>query len=152
MLFRSYGFSQGGQTSIWAASLAATYAPELTLLGVAAVSPAARHLDLSLYDLGIAANAGYFISRMAGLTVGHPELKLTDILTPAGLAALDALSWGCYELFAHAAKLTEPYARRDALQAGRPWRARLEENDRLDRKSTRLNSSHTDISRMPSSA
>jgi pimeloyl-ACP methyl ester carboxylesterase len=126
-----YGFSQGGQTSIWAASLAAQYAPELTLLGVAAVAPAARHLDLSFYDLGIPANAGYFIARMSGLAVGHPEVRLTDILTPAGLAALDALSWGCYEIFGHAAQLKEPYAKREALQPGTPWRALLEANDRF---------------------
>jgi pimeloyl-ACP methyl ester carboxylesterase len=126
-----YGFSQGGQTSIWAASLAAAYAPELRLLGIAAVAPAARHLDLSFYDLGIPANAGYFITRMAGLSVGYPHLQLTDILTPAGLAALDAQAWGCYEIFAHAAKLGGSYARREALQPGRPWRVRLEENDRF---------------------
>lgn len=126
-----YGFSQGGQTAIWAASLAPAYAPDLTLLGVIAVAPAARHLDLSFYDLGIPVNAGYFISRMSGLAVGHPEVKLTDILTPAGLAALDAQTWGCYELFGHAARMTEPYARREALQPGTAWRRLLEANDRF---------------------
>ena len=126
-----YGFSQGGQTSIWAASLAARYAPELQLLGVVAVAPAARHLDLSFYDLGIPVNAGYFIARMSGLAVGHSEVKLADMLTPAGLAALDAMSWGCYEIFGHAARMTEPYAKREALQPGTQWRALLEANDKF---------------------
>ncbi len=126
-----YGFSQGGQTSLWAAHLAATYAPELTLLGVVATAPAARHLDLSFYDLGIRANAGYFISRMSGLAVGHPEVKLRDILTPAGLEMLDTQTWDCYEIFARAAALEEPYARRDALQPGTAWRTLLEANDRF---------------------
>ena len=124
-----YGFSQGGQTSIWAASLAAAYAPELDLLGVVAVAPAARHLDLSFYDLGIPANSGYFISRMSGLAVGHPEVSLRDVLTPAGLEVLDAQTWGCFDIFARAAKLTEPYARRETLQEGTAWRKLLEAND-----------------------
>ena len=77
-----YGFSQGGQTSLWAASLASTYAPELQIVGIVPIAPAARHLDLSFYDLKIPQNAGYFIARMAGLAVGHPDVRLRDILTP----------------------------------------------------------------------
>ena len=124
-----YGFSQGGQTSIWAASIAAKYAPELQLVGIVPVAPAARHLDLSFYDLGIPQNAGYFISRMAGLAVGHPEVKLRDVLTPAGLEMLDANSWGCFEIFGAAAGMTEPYARKDALLPGTSWRRLLDAND-----------------------
>jgi pimeloyl-ACP methyl ester carboxylesterase len=66
---------------------------------------------------------------MSGLAAGHPEVKLTDILTPAGLAALDAQTWGCYELFGHAAGMTEPYAKREALEPGTAWRRLLEAND-----------------------
>lgn len=126
-----YGFSQGGQTVLWAANLAATYAPEFKVVGIAPIAPASRHLDLSFYDLGIPENAGYFIARMAGLQVGHPELQLRDILTPAGMEMLPAMSWGCYEIFAKAEELKEPYARREALAEGTPWRARLEANDRF---------------------
>lgn len=126
-----YGFSQGGQTVLWAANLAATYAPEFKVVGIAPIAPASRHLDLSFYDLGIPENGGYFIARMAGLQVGHPELHLRDILTPAGLEMLPVMSWGCYEIFAQASRLTEPYARREALAEGTPWRARLEANDRF---------------------
>ena len=126
-----YGFSQGGQTVLWAAHLAATYAPEFKVVGIAPIAPASRHLDLSFYDLGIPENAGYFIARMAGLQVGHPELHLRDVLTPAGLEMLPVMSWGCYEIFAKASQLTEPFARREALAEGTPWRARLEANDRF---------------------
>lgn len=126
-----YGFSQGGQTSLWAGYLAPTYAPELEMVGIVPVAPAARHLDLSFYDLGIPQNAGYFIARMAGLAIGHPEVRLRDILTPAGLEVLDAQAWGCYEIFARAASLKEPYAIRQALEPGTAWRALLEANDRF---------------------
>jgi len=126
-----YGFSQGGQTVLWAAHLAATYAPEFKVVGIAPIAPASRHLDLSFYDLGIPQNGGYFIARMAGLQVGHPELHLRDILTPAGMEMLPVMSWGCYEIFAKASELSEPYARREALAEGTPWRARLEANDQF---------------------
>jgi pimeloyl-ACP methyl ester carboxylesterase len=126
-----YGYSQGGQTVLWAANLAATYAPELKVVGIVPIAPAARNLDLSFYDLGIPRNVAYFITRMAGLQVGHPELRLRDILTPAGMEMLPVMSWGCFEIFAKARQLTEPYARPEALAEGTPWRARLEANDRF---------------------
>lgn len=124
-----YGFSQGGQTALWAAHIVEDYAPELNLVGAVPLAPASRHLDLSFYDLGIPVNNGYFIMRMAGLQVGHPELRLSDILNETGLAMLTAQSWGCYEIFAAAAQLTEPYAKVEALEPGTAWRAWLEEND-----------------------
>ena len=42
--------------------------------------------------------------------------------------------------------------KRPKLSSWREHENELVSNDQLDRKSTRLNSSHTDISRMPSSA
>jgi len=124
-----YGFSQGGQTALWAAHIVDEYAPEFNLVGAAPLAPASRHLDLSFYDLDIPVNSGYFIMRMAGLQVGHPELKLSDILTDAGLEQLTVQSWGCYEIFESAAQLTEAYAKPEALEVGTAWRAWLEEND-----------------------
>jgi pimeloyl-ACP methyl ester carboxylesterase len=124
-----YGFSQGGQTSLWAAHLAPDYAPELDLVGVVATAPAARQLALSFYDLDIPENSGYFISRMAGLAVGRPDVSLRDMLTPAGLELLDAQTWDCYEIFRQAAGMTEPYAYPEALEPGTAWRALLEAND-----------------------
>lgn len=124
-----YGFSQGGQTALWTAHIADDYAPEFRIVGIAPIAPASRHLYLSFYDLDIPENSGYFISRMAGLQVGHPELQLRDILTEAGLELLTAQSWGCYEIFGAGIALTEPYAKPEALERGTPWRQRLEEND-----------------------
>ena len=124
-----YGFSQGGQTALWAAHIVDEYAPEFNLVGAVPLAPASRHLDLSFYDLNIPVNSGYFIMRMAGLQVGHPELKLRDILTDVGLEMLTAQTWGCYEIFGAAAQLDEPYAKPEALEPGTAWRAWLEEND-----------------------
>ncbi|MDG2089706.1 MAG: lipase family protein [Gammaproteobacteria bacterium] len=124
-----YGFSQGGQTALWAAHIVEEYAPEFNLVGAVPLAPASRHLELSFYDLDIPVNSGYFIMRMAGLQVGHPELKLGDILTDVGLEQLTAQSWGCYEIFGSAAQLSEPYAKPEALEPGTAWRDWLEVND-----------------------
>ncbi len=124
-----YGFSQGGQTDLWAAHLAPTYAPELKPVGIAPMSPASRHLELSFYDLGIPQNAGYFVTRFAGLAVGHPEVQLRSVLTPAGLELLATQTWGCFETFDEAVKVKEPYAIKEALEPGTPWRKLLEAND-----------------------
>jgi hypothetical protein len=124
-----YGFSQGGQTSLWAAHLASEYAPELDVVGVVATAPAARQLALSFYDLDIPENSGYFISRMAGLAVGRPDVRLRDMLTPAGLELLDAQTWDCFEIFRQAAGMSEPYAFPEALEPGTAWRSLLEAND-----------------------
>ena len=43
-------------------------------------------------------------------------------------------------------------SKKDVLYIGKAKGGRLDDRIREDRKSTRLNSSHTDISRMPSSA
>ena len=126
-----YGFSLGGQTVLWTAHIANEYAPELQLLGIAPGAPASRHVELSLYDLGIPQNAGYFVARMAGLAVGQPHLRLRDILTEAGLELLASQAWGCFDIFAEAAGLTEPYAKPEALEPGTPWRTRLETNDQF---------------------
>lgn len=126
-----YGFSLGGQTVLWAAHIANQYAPELELLGIAPAAPASRHVELSLYDLGIPQNAGYFVARMAGLAVGKPDLRLRDILTEAGLELLASQAWGCFDIFGEAAGLDEPYAKPEALEPGTPWRTWLEANDQF---------------------
>jgi hypothetical protein len=98
-------------------------------VGVVATAPAARQLALSFYDLPIPENSGYFISRMAGLAVGRPDVRLRDMLTPAGLELLDAQTWDCFEIFRQAAGMSEPYAFPEALEPGTAWRTLLEAND-----------------------
>jgi pimeloyl-ACP methyl ester carboxylesterase len=127
--FATYGFSQGGQTSLWIAHLGAEYAPEFELIGAIGIGAASRHVDLSFVDIDIPENSGYFIGRMAGLQVGNPELRLTDIITPAGLEMLTYLSYGCFDMWGKAAAMTEPFAIPEALEPGQPWRTMLEEND-----------------------
>ncbi|EJN02132.1 putative hydrolase or acyltransferase of alpha/beta superfamily [Phyllobacterium sp. YR531] len=128
--FTTYGWSQGGQTSLWVSHLQESYAPELDLLGVVGIAPASRHWDLTEYDLTTTITGGYYIMRMAGLSVGHPELKLRDVLSTEGLEMLTQLSAGCWAIAeATNGTLTTVYANQAGLKKGEPWRVRLEQND-----------------------
>lgn len=95
----TWGHSQGGQASLWAASAASSYAPELTVRGVAAAAPAADlpklidgHLDdISGVTIGAYAFAAY--AEVYGPTT--PGATLESILTPAGVAAVPAMNELC---------------------------------------------------------
>jgi acetyl esterase/lipase len=95
----TWGHSQGGQASLFAASAASTYAPELTVRGVAAAAPAAdlpklidAHLDdISGVTIGAYAFAAY--AEVYGPTT--PGATLDSILTPAGAAAVPAMNELC---------------------------------------------------------
>lgn len=128
--FTTYGWSQGGQTSLWLAHLQESYAPELELLGVGEIAPASRHWDLTEYDLTTTVTGGYYISRMVGLHVGHPELKLRDVLSVDGLEMLEHLSAGCWAIASQTSGTpTTKFANEEGLKPGQPWRKLLEEND-----------------------
>lgn len=95
----TWGHSQGGQASLFAATAASTYAPELTVRGVAAAAPAAdlpklidAHLDdISGVTIGAYAFAAY--AEVYGPTT--PGATLDSILTPAGAAAVPAMNELC---------------------------------------------------------
>lgn len=77
------GYSEGGNSSAWAAELQPDYAPDLTLAGVVSGSvpsdleSAGEHIDGSMY----AFFAGY---GALGLNAAYPELNLDGYLTPLG--------------------------------------------------------------------
>jgi pimeloyl-ACP methyl ester carboxylesterase len=94
-----WGHSQGGQAVLFAAQDAATYAPELKILAVAAAAPAA---DLSSL---MAAH----VNDISGVTIGSyafpafasvygssvPGAKLRNILTPAAIQNLPEMNRLC---------------------------------------------------------
>jgi secretory lipase len=96
-----HGHSEGGHAVLWAAELAATYAPELEVLGVAASAPGA---ELAA-GLRVEAAAG-----PAALTSGAMLLVVAwsdvyrvplDVLTPAGRKAVGRVRSTClHELMA----------------------------------------------------
>jgi pimeloyl-ACP methyl ester carboxylesterase len=93
----AWGHSQGGQAALWAGELAASYAPDLPLAGVAAFAPAARQETLLEPGPGGPSPllAGFTVAAAAGLAAARPELQLADLLTDAALARIGVLETGC---------------------------------------------------------
>ncbi|GAA2419061.1 lipase family protein [Actinomadura vinacea] len=82
------GYSQGGSSAGWAAQLQRTYAPELSIKGVAAggvpadLTEVAKALDGSLFFILLGAAS-------VGLASAYPELPFTEHLNAAGKALMD---------------------------------------------------------------
>ncbi|MDR5700278.1 lipase family protein [Agromyces aerolatus] len=95
----TWGHSQGGQAALFAASDAASYAPELTVRGVAVAAPAAdlpKLLDAHLDDIsGVTIGAYAFAAYAEVYGPSTPDATLESILTPAGVAAVPAMNELC---------------------------------------------------------
>lgn len=118
--FVMYGWSQGGQTTMWADNIAASYAPEFTGLGAALIAPAVRIKDLTLNSMQVPFLAGYVISTLPGIKAYFPELKYSDFLTTEGLEQFPAMADGCFDVWSTASSVDNPY-RPNALVAGSTW-------------------------------
>lgn len=126
--FTMYGWSQGGQTTLWASSIAPSYAGEFTPLGGALIAPAGRILDLTLNSMTDTALAGYVISTLPGIRSLHPTLAYGDFLTVEGLEQFPAMADGCFDVFGAAATVQAPY-QPGALVPGSPWYTAMSQVD-----------------------
>lgn len=93
--FAAWGHSEGGHASLWVGARAASYAPELTLVGVAAAAPAAELVALvkaQWQTLGSQVIGPYVA---AAWPAWYPQLDAGDILTPDGQRALPTLASEC---------------------------------------------------------
>jgi pimeloyl-ACP methyl ester carboxylesterase len=124
-----WGHSQGGHAAMWAAQLAADWAPELDLIGtIAAGTPA----DLTAVGEAITEGPekGSVFMTIAGYAAAYTDLDLSWALTPAGEKQLDVVDEGCADdVLAHFAdadanRLLKPLGSVDAwtdiLEANNP--------------------------------
>jgi pimeloyl-ACP methyl ester carboxylesterase len=94
--FAAWGHSQGGQAVLFAGQLARSYAPELSLAGVAAIAPATELAQLLRDDVDeragkvVAAYSLWSWSRVYGV-------PLEGVVTPASVAAIDRVARDCVE-------------------------------------------------------
>src|SRR4029453_12020970 len=102
--FAAWGHSQGGHAALFAGELARSYAPELTLMGVAAVSPATELLRLLRDDLD--ERAGKIIASYClwswSRVYGAP---LERYVHPAVLRDIDRVAADCIETDGEAYRL-----------------------------------------------
>jgi len=90
-----WGHSQGGQASLFAGQLAASYAPELKLLATAAAAPAGELAKLLDADADTAEGVilgAYAVNAYTDLYDDkHPDIEESQVVTPEGLAAIPEL-------------------------------------------------------------
>jgi alpha-beta hydrolase superfamily lysophospholipase len=89
-----WGHSQGGGASVFAAQLQPTYAPDVPLRGAVVGAPAAE-LRLLGTALQRSPYFGYMFIVAAGFRAAYPDLPFDRVLTPAGLAEVDAAERSC---------------------------------------------------------
>ncbi len=123
-----WGYSQGGGAAAWAGELAATYAPELRTVAVAAGGVPADMIKVSEAVDG-ASWAGVNVMSALGFDTAYPELRLNDYVIPGARASLERLRTRCLKeaLPEFAGKHARDIFTTDLLHTAR-WRARLEEN------------------------
>jgi pimeloyl-ACP methyl ester carboxylesterase len=123
-----WGHSQGGHAALWAAQLAARWAPELELVGTVAAGVPADLTDTGeTVETGPA--KGYIFLTIAGYAAAYPDLELSSVLTPAGEAELGIVDEHCAEdVLAHFAD-NDPAELLQPLGAVKAWTTLLDENN-----------------------
>jgi acetyl esterase/lipase len=89
------GHSQGGQSALFAGELAASYAPELDVLGVAAAAPAADVEHILPLAASISGGAGYLAMGIQGFHAAYPEADPAAVLSPDAQAKSEAATTQC---------------------------------------------------------
>ena len=92
-----FGHSQGGHAALMAGELAASYAPELNVVGTVAGAPPG---DIGLIESATAAagdflTGGFSLMIDAGYLAAYPDLPVEAVVAAAGRKALDAVGDTC---------------------------------------------------------
>ncbi|MGA1836391.1 lipase family protein [Herbiconiux sp. 11R-BC] len=131
-----WGHSQGGQSVLFAAQEAASYAPEFELRGVAVAAPATNLAELLKADIGdvsgVSIGAYAFTAYASVYGPTTPGATLDSILTPPAAAVADQMAALCLlgqnaELHTIADPLIGHFLAVDPSTA-QPWAALLTEN------------------------
>lgn len=92
--YASWGFSEGGQAALFTGAVARSYAPELRLEGVAAVSAPTELRRLFDHDIG--SLAGQVVASFAAAAWSHTyRLPLGEVVRPQALATLEHIASLC---------------------------------------------------------
>lgn len=94
--FVSIGHSQGGHGALSASELAASYAPELRLLGTVALAPAAM-LDKVYGGIDPIVTSVLTSMVLYGAATEHPDVDVDDYVTPEMAKASKVFRTGCLE-------------------------------------------------------
>ena len=90
-----WGYSEGGQASLWAAQLAASYAPDLNVAGAAA-GGVPGDLEVTAAALNGGAFAGFGLDAVIGLHSAYPDMPFSSLLNSAGVSAVSRAESQCW--------------------------------------------------------
>jgi acetyl esterase/lipase len=131
--FVAWGHSQGGHAALFAGELARSYAPELTLVGVAAISPPTELAQLLKDDLD--ERAGKVIASYCLWSWSRVyRAPLDRFVEPAALRAIDGVAGDCVENEGEAYRVAfatlpiPPEYLSPEIYTSQPWSRLLEEN------------------------
>jgi pimeloyl-ACP methyl ester carboxylesterase len=120
------GLSQGGHAALWAAELAPTYAPELNLTSVVAVSPGGDLAAIARWAFGPDGTPVAWLNIVMALSAWHEVygLPLDTVLTAKGRALAATLQSTCPDF--PAAPSEQPLAADPSVVPG--WREQVAAN------------------------
>jgi len=93
--FASWGHSQGGQSSLFVGMQAASYAPELQLVAVAAAAPAAELVSLVAQQWDNVVGWAIGPEVLVAWPAAYPELKADEVASRTGMATYRRLADQC---------------------------------------------------------
>jgi acetyl esterase/lipase len=131
--FAVWGHSQGGHAALFTGQLAAGYAPELKLVGVAAAAPATNLAEL--FDADFATTAGRTLTAMALLSWSKVlDQPLKSILAAQARPSFERVSHDCIQSIAEMLQIEQDTAglQRKFLTANptkiEPWQSIMTRN------------------------
>lgn len=90
-----WGHSQGGHAALWTGGLAADYAPELSIVGVAAMAPATDLPALLDGITGSAVGAMFGSFALAAYVEAYPEVSTGDYVRPGARIMVESMQQRC---------------------------------------------------------
>lgn len=131
-----WGHSQGGGAALWTGQLQPTYAPDISLEGVAAIAPTSDMPALARHWNSVQAGRDLMAFTMASYDAAYPDVRATDYLKPAAVPVVHQIAQRCGKLAAEVWK--PPVARQvgaslfERSPNSGPFESRLRENTPVD--------------------
>jgi alpha-beta hydrolase superfamily lysophospholipase len=90
-----WGHSQGGAAALWAGIEVASYAPDVPLLGIAALAPASNPLGLAEYAQNTPVFELFGLFTLVAYSEVYPDVRLDDYLRPSSRTVVNAVVSRC---------------------------------------------------------
>lgn len=90
-----WGHSQGGGAALWAGIVAPGYAPDVELLGVAALAPASNPSALLAHLPEVSVGALFAAYLAQGYATTYPDVRLDDVVRPGARVIVQEMAQRC---------------------------------------------------------